>query len=316
MRRAQDGSRATGTAANAQPEESANAGNSTQGAVHGSQSGTSFTQPTIPDDLSDGSARSAPLPNQGIYQDVLVQCNALIEGYRKGEKSKASVYTDIQSKLAKALGNDREHSDATFEPFIATIESHDPELEMAARRAAATGTRQRSSSPVVSDADGQPSDEEPVTKRPKLNESEYAWVAGKKGKSVTLSENLTKTLKLLDVYSIDPKAAKHSLTNQPDCPEFPIQSGRTLSREEQSILTPYSQASSLPPMTTSKSRDLETSRSLLERLSLPRLSRTQETGPLPGTKPSEQLPLPSLIDTRNSPVIVEQDISHSMRRGA
>ena len=139
MRRAQDGSRATGTAANAQPEESANAGNSTQGAVHGSQSRTSFTQPTIPDDLSDGSARSAPPPNQGIYQDILVQCNALIEGCRKGEKSKASVYTDIQSKLAKALRNDRERSDAAFEPFIATIESHDSKLEMAARRAAATG---------------------------------------------------------------------------------------------------------------------------------------------------------------------------------
>ena len=138
MRRAQDGSRATGTAANAQPEESANAGNSTQGAVHSSQSGTSFTQPTIPDDLSDGSARSAPPPNQGIYQDVLVQCNDLIEARGRNPKRQCTLYTDIQSKLAKALGNDRERSDAAFEPFIATIESHDSELEMAARRAAAS----------------------------------------------------------------------------------------------------------------------------------------------------------------------------------
>ena len=116
---------------------------------------------------------------------------------------------------------DREQSDAAFESFIAAIESHDLELEMAARRAAAAGARQRSASAPILDADGQPSDEEPVVKRTKLDESEYAWVAGKKGKPVPLSENLTKTLKLLDIYSIDLKAAKHSLTNQPDCPEFP-----------------------------------------------------------------------------------------------
>jgi hypothetical protein len=108
--------------------------------------GTSFTQPTIQDDSSEGSqaAGVAPPPNQGVYQDVLVQCNALVEEYRKGEVSKASVYVDIQSKLAKALGYDRTRCDAAFGSFIATIESHDSEIEMAARRAAATGPRQRS----------------------------------------------------------------------------------------------------------------------------------------------------------------------------
>ena len=94
---------------------------------------------------------------------------------------------------------------------------------MAARRAAKVGTRQRSSSAPVSDADEQLSDGEPTSKKPKSDESEYAWVAAKKGKPVLLSDNLSKTLKLelLDVYTVDPKAAKRSLTNQPDCPEFP-----------------------------------------------------------------------------------------------
>jgi hypothetical protein len=80
-----------------------------------------------------------------------------------------------------------------------------------------------STSPLVSDADEQPSDElgEPASKRPKLDESEYAWVAGRKGKLILLLENLSKTLKLFDVYTDDPKAVKRSLTNQPDCPEFP-----------------------------------------------------------------------------------------------
>ena len=171
--------------------------------------------------MSDESAGTAPPPNQGVYQDVLVQCNALVEEYRKGQVSKASVYVDIQSKLSKVLGNDRARTDAAFGLFIATIESHDSEVEMAARRAAAAGPRQRSTSPPVSDADEQQSDGEPTPKKPKFDESAYAWMAETKGKYVSLSENLTKTLKLLDVYTVDPKAAKRSLTNQPDCPEFP-----------------------------------------------------------------------------------------------
>jgi hypothetical protein len=36
-----------------------------------------------------------------------------------------------------------------------------------------------------------------------------------------LSDNLSKTLKLIDAYTIDPKATKRSLVNEPDCPEFP-----------------------------------------------------------------------------------------------
>ena len=108
-----------------------------------------------------------------------------------------------------------------FESFIAAIENHDSQLEMAARRATGAGTRQRSASPAVSDTDEQRIGDEPATKKLRVDESEYAWVAEGKEKAVPLSENLSKTLKLLDIYTIDPKAAKRSLINQPDCPEFP-----------------------------------------------------------------------------------------------
>jgi hypothetical protein len=131
------------------------------------------------------------------------------------------VYSDIQFKLFEAFGKDRERSDAAFESFIATIESHDSELEMAARRAVTSKARQRSSSPPISNADEEESDAEPISKKSKLDESEFAWMRGRKGKTVPLSEDLAKTLKLLDVYTVDPKAAKRSLVNQPDCPEFP-----------------------------------------------------------------------------------------------
>jgi hypothetical protein len=219
MRRARDGTIAT-SSASAQPVvQDEGSESAIRTGVVGSASGA--TQTTLPDDSSDFSTGTSPVSNPGIYQDVLVECNGLVEEYRKGKIPKASVYVEIQSKLVGALGDNRARSDAAFGSFIATIESHDSEVEMAARRAAAVNSRQRSRSAPISDVDGQQSDGEPVSKRLKVDESAYAWVAGRKEKHITLSEGLTKSLKLIDAYTTDPKAAKRSLTNEPDCPEFP-----------------------------------------------------------------------------------------------
>ena len=183
--------------------------------------GSSFTQPTPTDEQSDLSSRAATSSNSGFYQDILVECNTLVEEYRKGETPKSTVYTEIQSKLAKAFGNDRARSDAAFGSFIATIESHDSEIEGANKRGAILGSRQRSPSLALSDEDERHSDGEPVSKKSKVDESVYAWVASRKDKRTTLSDNLSKSLKLIDAYTIDPKATKRSLVNEPDCPEFP-----------------------------------------------------------------------------------------------
>jgi hypothetical protein len=75
--------------------------------------------------------------------------------------------------------------------------------------------------PALSDADERQSDGEPVGKKPKVDESVYAWVASRGEKRTTLSDNLSKTLKLIDAYTMDPKATKRSLVNELDCPEFP-----------------------------------------------------------------------------------------------
>jgi len=37
----------------------------------------------------------------------------------------------------------------------------------------------------------------------------------------SLRDTLAKTLKLIETYTIDPRATKRSLVNEPDCPEFP-----------------------------------------------------------------------------------------------
>ena len=84
------------------------------------------------------------------------------------------------------------------------------------------GPMQRTSSPALSYADERESgDDEPSSKRIKVDESVYAWVASRKDKRTVLRESLAKSLKLIEVYTIDPKATKRSLVNEPDCPEFP-----------------------------------------------------------------------------------------------
>jgi hypothetical protein len=177
-----------------------------------------ITQPTDSNEQSETSES-----NRGIFQEVLVDCNNLVAQYRKGEVSKATVYVEIQEKLAKALNNNRARSDAAFSSFIATIESHDSEVRAATNRGGAVNPEQRSPSPLVSDPDGRQEEdsEEPVSKKIKVDESIYAWVQSRSGKRTVLRDTLAKTLKLVEAYTIDPKATKRSLINEPDCPEFP-----------------------------------------------------------------------------------------------
>jgi hypothetical protein len=186
------------------------------------------TQPSgsnVQSEISRASGGS-PEGNRDIFRDILVECNTVVERYRKGEVTKAAAYIDIQSKLARALGDDRTRSDAAFGSFIATIESHDAEVGAASKRGfrgepRTDNQQQRSPSPPVSDADDQRSDGEPASKRVKVDESVYAWVASRKDKRTVLRDNLAKTLRLIEAYTIDPKATRRSLINEPDCPEFP-----------------------------------------------------------------------------------------------
>jgi hypothetical protein len=205
------------------PDAGQASGSSGENSSQPNNSGSSNTQQTVPGDQSGNSARATPESNAGIYQDILVGCNELVERYRKGEITKPTVYVEIQSKLFKALGKDRDRCDAAFGSFIATIESHDSENEAAARRGAAVNQEQRSPSPPISNPDelDPGSDGEPATKKVKVDESTFAWNTNRREKRTVLRESLAKTLQLIEIYTVDPKATKRSLINEPDCPEFP-----------------------------------------------------------------------------------------------
>jgi hypothetical protein len=208
------------------PRASGSGSGAAQSPIAGPSSSRHDAQPTDtqPVDADEQPTETTGTPNESnseVYHGVLVGCNSLVEQYRKGEISKPTVYVEIQSKLAEALGGDRARSDAAFGSFIAAIESHDTEIGAAAGKGRAIVPVQRSPSPPLSVSNGHQSDEEPVAKKVKIDESAYAWVSGRRDKRAVLRDSLSKTLKLIEVYTIDPKATKRSLVNEPDCPEFP-----------------------------------------------------------------------------------------------
>ena len=136
-------------------------------------------------------------------------------------RSLKRLYMSRSNQTSPEPSDDRTRWDAAFGLFIATVESHDMEAGAASSRGKVFEQVQHSPSPVISVPGGDQSDDEPDTKRPRVDESAYAWVADRQAKHTVLQDTLAKTLKLIKINTIDPKSTKWSLVNEPDCPEFP-----------------------------------------------------------------------------------------------
>src|ERR1700678_222952 len=204
------------------PDRQEDIGSSTQPTTSTAQPSTSNVEPRPEAAIvePEQTPRSSPIPQSTVYQNVLVDCNALVEEYRKGEMSKPTVYSKIRAKLASSLEEDTDRIDSAFGSFIATVKSHDSETAMAARRGMRAGVRHRAQSPF-SNVSEPLSDEEPVAKKSKVDKSAFTWTGPESQTDTKLSDNLVRTLKLLGVYTVDPKTTFRSLTNSPSCLEFP-----------------------------------------------------------------------------------------------
>ncbi|SJL12117.1 uncharacterized protein ARMOST_15538 [Armillaria ostoyae] len=58
-------------------------------------------------------------------------------------------------------------------------------------------------------------------KRPRIDESQFPWQPVREISRALLHPELQLTLELVENYTLDLKAAQQSLTNSPECPEFP-----------------------------------------------------------------------------------------------
>ena len=99
--------------------------------------------------------------------------------------------------------------------------------------------------------------------------------------------------------ALTPKSRNDLSLTHRIAPSSQMQSGKTLSQEGRSTWTTSSAEISPPPTTMCAQKPLETSKSLLARLSQPKLSRMEETGRLHGIEPFEQRDMLSLTGSMN-----------------
>jgi hypothetical protein len=170
------------------------------------------------------SASSAPVEVSNQHANTLTTCNNFINQYRKGEISKASAYMAIQGAIFEADGISNENAEAGFESFIATIENHDAEVALASERGKESGGKEYGSKWQAASPESDPEyeydDEADRVKKPKVDEGDFPWVKAGEFRRTALSANLSKTLDLIWLFSIDLKPTKRCLINSPDCPEF------------------------------------------------------------------------------------------------
>jgi hypothetical protein len=108
------------------------------------------------------------------------------------------------------------------------IESHNAEIGAASKRGSRGEHRvdhqqQRTPSPPVSDPDDEGSDGEPASKKIKVDESVYAWIASRKDKCTVLRDNHAKTLKLIEAIrkQLDgPSSFSHQRSRLPRAPRL------------------------------------------------------------------------------------------------
>ena len=164
-------------------------------------------------------------------QGVLATCDGFVSDYRNLRISKAGALANIYATLVAEINEEGEAVERPFGRYIAILENHDQFIGAAGKR----GTRDRSTSPEGpddnehEDDEGEEGEREEYSgrKRARLDSTSdgskpaYPWNTTGASPRVTLSVALEKTRKLLKLYAIDPKGAKSSLLNEPDCPEFP-----------------------------------------------------------------------------------------------
>ena len=176
---------------------------------------TIFTQP-------DNEPPKAPSANRATDAHVktVADCDEIVNKYRRGEITKAFTYASIQRRIFETHGITPANAEAGFQSFINAVESHDAEVSLAKKRGKQSEDRKRSITPET-DTGYEYDDEQDRVKKPKVDESEFPWAKPGSLDETKLSPSLAKTLELLQLFSVDPKATKRSLTNSPDCPEFP-----------------------------------------------------------------------------------------------
>ena len=247
---------------------------------------SSATQPSDQDEQSGFSAGSVPESNSGVYQDVLIDCNTLVERYQKGEKRPSMLRSSLSlPRGSLTTGQDlMRHLDRSSQLLRATIRKL--ELRQAREKRSTwcsappallyriqmNHSPMRSLSPKESRSMSQRMHGLPVDQ---TNKQSYETPLQRRSSSSKHTPLIRRQL------------SDHSLMN-PIVLSSQTLNGKMSSPEGQSISMQYSVGNSLLHRITPKSKSLETLRSPSEQSNQPKLSKTVEIGPLLGTEQSGQ----------------------------
>jgi hypothetical protein len=179
----------------------------------------SDNRPSSPHTNHESSRSPSPVTPGDQHRGTLTTCNEIVNRYRRGEISKAIAYSTIQKAIFEADGVSTTDAEKGFDSFIRAIENHDAEVARASKRG--VSGRKRRADTLESDHEDASEGDDNEIKKPKVDERDFPWVKEQSINRTTISPNLSRTLELLRLFSIDLKATKTSITNSPDCPEFP-----------------------------------------------------------------------------------------------
>ncbi|KDR64970.1 hypothetical protein GALMADRAFT_82459 [Galerina marginata CBS 339.88] len=152
---------------------------------------------------------------------LLSACNAIVESFRGQKCSKSTALLSIHGILAKAIPNDPENLDKAFSRYLEIIDNHEAYVSRAEKRGHQDHSDEYAGSAAYFEDEDHVEEREPHAKKSRIDESHFPWNVADLIQSITLSPSLNRSLKLLQLYTVDPKASKRSLTNAPTCPEFP-----------------------------------------------------------------------------------------------
>ena len=184
--------------------------------------GSRDTSPEPEDNGSSGVAPPARPLNSGSIA-VLAACDTVIKKFREQKCSKPAAIRSLQSILSKAIPNDDESLDEVFGRYLIVLENHEKSMARAEKRGHQDPSDKfAGQGAALFEDEGHTDEHEPPTaKKARTDESDFPWAISNFIHSTVLSPSLDRSLKLLQLYAVDPKKAKRSLTNSPTCPEFP-----------------------------------------------------------------------------------------------
>ncbi|PPQ97480.1 hypothetical protein CVT26_002828, partial [Gymnopilus dilepis] len=202
------------------------------------------TEPTSggPDPAAPNPEPSSSTPSDPVNSvKIQSRCNAIIESYRSGRLAKAAAILRIQQTIAtagpSASGN---AAYKALEAYIKILDNFDAFRNSTGERGGAlAGGLERAGGQLEGEREGETvegevlptpkrgrevaeeDDEAEPTSRRRIDTRGFPWVIQEENSPSNLSPELRKTMAALENFARDPKLAKASLLNSPQCPQFP-----------------------------------------------------------------------------------------------